>query len=253
MKRLGLGLVFGAVATFGLGCDDATDGAGGSTGASMTTGATSTSATLSSSSTGVAANPCPGSGAEITELPTCGTMAASPVPVAAGCDPTFDGTLHADEWTDAACFLAGDMSIRAKYGADGLYLAASGPPTCGCPMGFVFDPDHAGDANGDEYIVALFDDPFDKDGDRGDFLLMNGTFMSGMGPEGIVTACPGNMPNPVRYEIKLPYAAIGAPDGAPHDLGFAFYHANEHWPPTLVLDAMNAPTDPKSYGVLSLK
>lgn len=231
-------------------CDDGSStGAGGSTGSSTQSG---TSTTTSTTGSGMSMA-CPGSGAEITELPACASNTATPVAVNRGCDPTFDGTLHADEWSDGTCFLAGDMTIVAKYGTDGLYLAASGIPSCGCPMGFVFDPDHAGAATGDEFIVALFDDPFDTDGDRGDFLLMNGMFTSGMGPAGIVTACPGNMPSPVRYEIKLPYAAIGAPSGAPHDLGFALYHASEHWPSTLVLDAMNAPTDPKSYGVLSLK
>lgn len=230
-------------------CDDGAIGAGGSTGASMTTSGT----TSASSSTGTMSKPCPGTGAEITELPACAGSTATPVSVNQGCDPTFDGVLHADEWSDGTCFLAGDMTVVVKRGTDGLYMAASGPPTCGCPMGFVFDPDHAGAANGDEYIVALFDDPFEKDGDRVDFVFQGGKFTSGMGPEGIVTMCPGAMTTPIRYEIKLPYAAVGAVAGAPHDLGFALYHATEHWPSTLVLDAMNSPTDPASYGVLSLK
>lgn len=247
MRFMYFGLGVAAVSLL-VACDDSTDGAGGSTGASM-----STSTGTGSSSSGAMAKACPGSGAEITELPACAGSTATPVTVNAGCDPTFDGVLHADEWSDGTCFFAGDMTIVAKHGADGLYLAVSGPPTCGCPMGFVFDPDKAGAANGDEFVVAVFDNPFDVDGDRGDFRLVNGSFMAGMAPEGIVTACPGNMPTPIRYEIKLPYAAIGAAAGAPHDLGFAHYHATKHWPASLVLDAMQAPTDPASYGVLSLE
>lgn len=246
MKRLPI-LCVALFSMLGAACDDAAGaGSGGATSASDGSSGSSTG-------TGMASAACVASAAEITELPSCAANTATPVAVKAGCTPTFDGTLHADEWSDGTCFFAGDLTIVVKYGTDGLYLAASGAPTCNCPMGFVFDPDHAASPSGDEFVLALRDDPTGKDGDRHDFVLMGGGFVAGAAPAGIVTACPGMKPTPVRYEVKLPWAAIGGPNGAPHDLGFALYHANAHWPKGLVLDAMNAPTDPKSYGVLSLE
>jgi len=217
----------------GSGGGTSTDGSGGST---TTTGG------------GGAPAACDGSGAEITELPACAANTATPVNVEQGCEPGVDGTLHADEWSDGTCFLAGDMTIVAKYGVDTLYLAASGVPSCGCPMGFYFDPDGAGET-GDEFAIALFDDPFNTDGDRGDFVFQGGAWVSGDAPAGIVTKTPGDQPSPVRYEIEIPYSALGLTAGTAHDVGFALVHASASWPAGLSI-ADGAPDDISTFGKL---
>jgi hypothetical protein len=239
------------------GCDDSS-GTGGAGGTASTTGVNmssstgmSTAANMSTTSSAMASM-CVGTGAVIDTLPACASATSSPVVVKSGCEPSADGAMHADEWADATCFTAGDMTFAVKVANGSLYMASAGHPACGCPMAYVFDPDHAGAANGDEYLLGLFDDPFMKDGDRFDNVLMGGTFVMGSAPAGIVTACPGSTPDPIPYEIKLPYAAIGATAGGPHDLGFAFVHAGSKWPASLALDAMGQATDPSTYGTLSL-
>jgi hypothetical protein len=119
-------------------------------------------------------------------------------------------------------------------------------------MTFAFDPDGPAAANGNEFALGLFDDPFETDGDRGDFVLEGGAFKQGMAPAGIVTMCPADQPSPIRYEIKLPYSAIGVTPGTQHDIGFAFVHPGAgQWPDGLTLDANGQPTDPATYGKLS--
>lgn len=167
-----------------------------------------------------------------------------------GCTPTVDGVLHADEWMDAQCINTGDLDIYMKYDATTLYVAASGMPTCGCPMGFYFDPDKQGMAM-DEFLVALFDDPFNKDGDRTDFRLVNGKWIMGAAPMGIVTACPGKQPNPIRYEIAVPFAALGITPKNAHDWGFAFVHAAAHWPSSLKVDPSGQATDTTTFGKIT--
>lgn len=245
--------------SFSCGDDSSTGAGGGSTSATSThaTGATNgstgqTTSATSSTSTGTMHGACAGTGAEITELPACAGNTSSPVAVASGCDPTFDGTLHADEWADGTCFTAGGATVVVKYGSDALYMAMSSTPSCGCPMSFVFDPDGGGAANGNEFSLGLFDDPFNADGDRVDSVLTNGHFVNGSAPAGIVTMCPGNQPSPIRYEIKIPFSAVGITAGTQHDVGFAFVHSGSgNWPAGLVLDADMSPTDPTSYGKLS--
>ncbi|HTJ84495.1 MAG TPA: hypothetical protein VL400_22405 [Polyangiaceae bacterium] len=221
----------------------------GSGGSGTGGGSTDGSGGMTTSGSGGAPAACPGSGAEITDLPACAANTASPVNVPEGCEPTVDGTLHADEWSDGECFLAGDMTVVVKYGADTLYVAASGQPTCGCPMGFYFDPDPG--AAGDEFALALFDDPFETDGDRGDFVFDGSMWVQGAAPAGIVTKCPGNQPTPVRYEIEMPYSALGLTAGTAHDVGFAFVHAGVHWPAGLSVGASGTPDDLSTFGKLS--
>jgi hypothetical protein len=254
-------MVAAGVSVAALGCTRGSSGSGGKTSAatgsaSGTSGTVSTTATGSSGATtsagtgGAAPGACPGTGAEITTLPACTSNTTSTVNVVRGCEPTIDGTLHADEWADGTCFTAGDMTVVAKYAGDALYLAASGMPSCGCPMRFYFDPDGSSAAPNDEFAIGVFDDPFNKDGDRADFVYQGGKYVQGTAPAGIVTACPGMQPIPIRYEIKIPFTAIGVTAGSPRNVGLAFVHAAAKWPAGLALDATGAPTDVTSWGIL---
>ncbi len=197
---------------------------------------------------------CGGGGAEITAVPPCANAGmATTVDVPRGCAPTVDGTLHASEWSDGACFVAGNgggaLTIRMKYAGDALYLAASGDPTCGCGMPFHFDPDGGMTLEGDEFLVILADDPFGADGDRSDFVAQNGKFTMGSAPAGIVTAGPPNMPAPVRSEWKIPLADLGITPGQAHTFRFAVNHAGQTWPATLQLaQSSNFSSTPATWG-----
>ncbi len=200
---------------------------------------------------------CPGTGATLM-VGSCqaGAIKSGDVPV--GCAPSVDGTLHLDEWQDAACFTvtgtgaaSPDMAVYVKYAGDSVYMATIGVPTCGCAMPFVFDPDGNTGLDGDEYAVSVFDDPFMTNGDRADFVIQGGMFVSGMAPAGIVTMCPGNMPNPIVYEWKLPFTALGITPGSPHTYRMAIVHAMAKWPDTLTLNASGVPDDPSTWGPLS--
>jgi hypothetical protein len=194
---------------------------------------------------------CATGDAEITTLPSC-TADPSSVDVPAGCTPNVDGTLHADEWKDSACFVVagGDTTVNMKFANGDLYMATSGVPSCGCPIRVQFDPDGNSAADGDEYAVGVFDDPFGKDGDRGDLVLQNGAFVTGTAPAGIVTACPGSNPNPIRYEWKIPFAALGISAGKAHSFRMAIVHAAKHWPDGLVVDASDNAGDPANWGTI---
>jgi hypothetical protein len=238
-----------AGALFVAGCGDS--GTSGSGGQAPTSSTTATGSMTTSTGTGMPQQ-CSGTGAEITDLPACASNTSSPVTVPRGCEPGADGVLHADEWADGACFTAGDMTIVAKYGNDALFLAVSGQPTCGCPMGFYFNPDGTAALSGDEFALGLFDDPFGMDGDRTDFKLTGGVWSMTTQNMAISTRCPGNQPTPVRYEISLPFSTIGVTPGSAHDLGFAFVHAGVKWPAGLTVDMMaQGPIDPSNWGKLS--
>jgi hypothetical protein len=174
------------------------------------------------------------------------------VDVPAGCTPTIDGSLHQEEWSDAACFTvaSGDMVVRIKYSGDSVYMATSGSPTCGCGMPFEFDPDGTGAANGNEFAISVFDDPFGTDGDRSNYVLQNGAFVVGTVPTGVVVMCPGNQPSPIRYEWKIPFAALGIIAGSPHSYRQAIIHSSAHWPDGLVLTSGVA-VDPTNWGQMS--
>jgi hypothetical protein len=201
----------------------------------------------------VAQGPCSTGGAAITSLPACtGPGSTSAVDVPAGCTPTVDGTLHLEEWNDAACFTVsgGDMVVRIKYSGDSVYMATSGLPTCGCPMPFEFDPDGSGAANDNEFDVSVFDDPFGTDGDRGNWILQNGAFVQSTVPAGILVMCPPN-PSPVRYEWKIPFAALGITAGTAHTWRLAIIHASAHWPDGLAVNTEDVSVDPTNWGQMS--
>jgi hypothetical protein len=168
--------------------------------------------------------------------------------------PAIDGALHAAEWSDGVCVSSAtsDMTMRFKYAGDSLYIAQAGNPTCGCPMPFEFDPNGNTMADGDEFAISVFDDPFATNGDRADLLLKNGKFVMGMVPAGIEVMCPPNQPTPIRYEWKIPLAALGISPGTPHTFRFAHVHASAHWPSGVVIDpASNASIDTASWGTVS--
>ena len=170
---------------------------------------------------------CAGTGMAITALPACASAPTKAITVPKGCEPAVDGVFHDDEWSDGACFnvAAGDLVVTMKYANDSLYLAMSGPPTCGCGMGFYFSPE-----NGKNFVVTLFDDPFNTDGDRGDFTLD----MTGLKPAAtnmkIKVRGPGNMPNPVSYEWQIPYTALGIQKGGADSFKMAIVHSSASWP-----------------------
>jgi hypothetical protein len=97
-------------------------------------------------------------------------------------------------------------------------------------------------------VVA--DDPFGTNGDRSDFTPQAGQWSQGTAPPGIVTACPGNMPTPDRFEWKIPFAALGIAPGAAHTFRFAFVHAGAKWPAALATSG-NFSTDPSTWGQVS--
>jgi hypothetical protein len=191
----------------------------------------------------------------ITRLPACGAAATSSVNVPAGCTPTVDGTLHQEEWTDATCFTLGSSgdTVYAKYAGGSLYLAFSATPACGCGMSFVFDPSGGSTLDGDEFALALFDDPFNTNGDRGDFVVSGGAWVSGHAPAGIDARCPGSQPNPINYEVVVPFAALGITAGTAHTVKLAIDHPNAaFWPAGVTYPASsNLPLDPSNWGQLT--
>ncbi len=241
----------------GVGCGDSTSAGGGGAGAASAGGtdATGGNGGMASSggapSTGGAPGECPGGGAEITSLPDCAGQTSDVIAAELGCVPTVDGTLHGDEWSDGACALAGDMTLSVKHDADTVYIAASGQPSCGCPMFFYFDPTMGATPDGDEFAIGLFDDPFNPDGDRVDQVNSGGAWVNGDAPAGIVTLCPGNQPSPIRYEISIPYAALGLAAGEESEIGFALVHAGVVWPESLSVDQSGQPDDLSTFGTIS--
>lgn len=256
LSRFALAIAVGLCASAGCG-DSSSTGGGGAGAASSTGGADATGGAggMASSggapSTGGAPGECPGEGAEITTLSACADQTASPIAAALGCVPAVDGTLHEDEWSDGSCELAGDMTLSVKHDADTLYIAASGQPSCGCPMFFYFDPTMGTSPDGDEFAIGLFDDPFNPDGDRVDQVNSGGAWVNGEAPPGIVTLCPGNQPSPIRYEISIPYSALGLVAGQEGDIGFALVHAGAVWPAGLSVDQGGQPDDLSTFGAIT--
>ncbi len=204
---------------------------------------------------GSTGNACPTPGTGEARLPACTAAATSTVNVPAGCVPTVDGTLHFEEWADAACIslgASGDVAYL-KYAAGNVYLAFSATPACGCGMSFAFGPADSATFDGTQFAVNVFDDPFSTNGDRGDFVIQNGGWTQGSAPAGIVTACPGNQPNPINYEFKIPFAALRIQAGSAHTFGFAIDHPSGGvWPAGLALTAGSSlPGDPSTWGSVS--
>jgi hypothetical protein len=191
----------------------------------------------------------------LARLPACGASATASLEIPAGCAPAIDGTLHQEEWADATCFTlgGGGDTVYAKYAAGSVYLAFSATPACGCGMSFVFDPDGGTSLDGDEFALALFDDPFGTDGDRVDSVVSGGAWVSGHAPAGIVTRCPGSQPSPINYEIVVPFAALGITPGTPHTFKLAVDHPNAgFWPAAATYPTgSNLPLQPSNWGQLS--
>jgi hypothetical protein len=234
-------------------------GAGGSGAAGGATGTGGTGGTASTGNGGSGGwSPpalCATGGAEIDKLPDCAAGPLDTIAVPAGCAPVIDGVLHAEEWGDGTCFDVGgsgapDMVVRMKIAGDSLYFATSGLPTCSCGMKFYFDPSGMQGLDGDEFAVSVMDDPFLKDGNRSDFVFQAGKLVAGNAPGGIETACPGNLPNPVRYEWRLPLSALGAKAGTTHPFRFAIVHAEAKWPAGLTVDGNGAASTPGTWGVV---
>jgi hypothetical protein len=170
---------------------------------------------------------CAGAGMAITALPACASAPALAITVPKGCEPAIDGVLYDDEWTDGACFnvAAGDLVVTMKYANDALYMAVSGPPTCGCGIGFYFSPE-----NGKNFVVSLADDPFGTDGDRSDLVLDATGLKPGTVDKSIIVHGPGNQPVPVSFEWKIPYAALGIQKGGADSFKMAITHSSATWP-----------------------
>ena len=130
------------------------------------------------------------------------------------------------------------MTVEIKHAGDAVYMATSGMPTCGCPMQIYFQA-----ADGKNFVVSVFDDPFNKDGDRSDFTLTpQSTLAMAAIDKSIVTACPGNTPTPIRYEWKIPLAKLGLSEGKAGQFKLAIVHAGAHWPAGLSLTAQGVAT-----------
>jgi hypothetical protein len=143
------------------------------------------------------------------------------------------------------------MQVYVKYAGDSFYMATIGNPTCGCGMQFNFLPSGGATIGADEFSISVFDDPFQKDGDRSDLKIAGGAFAKGTAPAGIVTACPGGQPSPVPYEWKIPLTALGVTPGASHAFRMSIVHAGAKWPSGLTLNASQVPADASTWGTLS--
>ncbi|MEP7125176.1 MAG: hypothetical protein ABJE95_29870 [Byssovorax sp.] len=220
MASLLVGCGGGATGGSGGGSTSTATGTGGAGGAGTT-------ATSSSTGSGGPSLACANMGKAITALPACTSPAAKAITVPKGCEPAIDGVLYDDEWSDGACFnvAAGDLVVTMKYANDALYLGMSGPPTCGCGMGFYFSPQ-----NGKSFAISVVDDPFNTDGDRSDFTLD----ASGLKPVAndmtIKVRGPAPMPNPVSYEWQIPYAVLGIQKGSADSFKMAVVHSSATWP-----------------------
>lgn len=185
------------------------------------------------------------------QLPVCSAQPADTVDIAPGCRPEVDGTLHLEEWSDGTCFPAADLAFRGKYEGDYFYMAFSGPPTCGCPIWLVIDPDSSGGADGDEFAIGVFDDPFGADGDRAELVLQAGQWQIGAAPDGITVLCPGASPNPVRYEWSIPMSALGLAPGGSGGFRMAIVHADATWPADVDIPAGQVlPIDPDGWATV---
>ncbi len=145
------------------------------------------------------------------------------------------------------------MTIYVKYSGSTFYMAFSTIPSCGCGMGFAFDPDDGSALDGDEFSVGVFDDPFSANGDRFDSVYTNNAWASGSAPAGIVTACPSPAPQPpnaIPYEWSMPFSALGITAGSPHTFKMAIYHSGQSWPPGITPDSTGH-IDPTQGGSLS--
>lgn len=238
----------------GCGGDTGSSSGGGSTSSATGTGGAggggATSSSTTSTGSGGPSALCGETGTAITGLPACSSAAAKAITVPKGCEPAVDGVLHDDEWSDGACFNVadGDLVVTMKYANDSLYLGMSGPPTCGCGMGFYFSPE-----NGKNFVVSVFDDPFGTDGDRSDFTLD----MTGLKPaaadKSIVIHGPGNMPVPVSYEWEIPYAKLGIQKGGADSFKMAVVHSSASWPAGLAQTngKVNYADDEPTWAVIS--
>jgi len=186
----------------------------------------------------------------VERAPECGAGPTSSVNLPSGCAPNVDGTLHMEEWDGATCFNVGDAGdvIYAKFAGDAVYLAFSATPSCGCPMAFAFDPDAGDSFDGDEFGVMVFDDPFNPDGDRSEGITDGDAWVEGSAPAGIVTACPGAQPDPINYEWRIPFSALGITAGAEHTFGIAVNHPLDGvWPEGITLEG-TMPVDAGEWG-----
>lgn len=223
-------LILVSLASMLVGCGgDTTSGAGGgststATGAGGAGGATGTS---TSTGSGGPAMLCAQTGKAILDIPACASPASKAITVPKGCEPAIDGVFHEGEWDDGACInvAVGDLVVTMKYANDALYLGMSGPPTCGCPMGFYFSPE-----NGKNFVIGLFDDPNGTNGDRTDFTLDATGLKPGTEDKEIIIHGPGMMPTPVSYEWKIPYAQLGIQKGAADSFKMAIVHSAASWP-----------------------
>lgn len=230
-KALGT-LILVSLASMLSGCGgDAMSGSGGGSSSSSSStgegGAGGGGTTSTSTGSGGPSTACPGMGMAITALPACTAAATKAITVPKGCEPAIDGVFHADEWGDGSCFnvAAGDLVVTMKYANDALYMGVSGPPTCGCGIGFYFSPE-----NGKSFVVSLADDPFGTDGDRSDFVLDATGLKPGTADKAIVIHGPGNQPTPVSFEWKIPYAELGIQKGGADSFKMAITHSSASWP-----------------------
>jgi hypothetical protein len=234
MNRAFFSLVLGSLASVLAGCGGSTTSGAGGGSTSTTTGeggagggSTVSASATTSTGTGGPSTTCADTGAAVTALPACASAASKAITVPKGCEPAIDGVLHDAEWSDGACFnlAAGDLVVTMKYANDALYLAMSGPPTCGCGMGFYFSPEA-----GKDFVISLFDDPFGTDGDRSDFTLDATGLVAGAVDKDVVIHGPGNQPMPVSYEWKIPYAKLGIQKGGADSFKMAIVHSSASWP-----------------------
>jgi len=126
-------------------------------------------------------------------------------------------------------------------------------------MFLYFDPDGADVFDDDEFFASVFMDPFNTNGDGGFSAMQSGKTSSAPAPAGLVVLCPGNQPSPIRFEWKIPFAALGITAGSAHSPHFAIFNfgggqqtnPSSQWPATLGLTDFSKPPATAAWGELS--
>jgi hypothetical protein len=177
-----------------------------------------------------------------------------------GCTPTVDGAYHDGEWGDAACVTLSGANdpVYVKYSGSTLYLAWPMTPACGCPAELVFSSDGSMMLDGQQLNLGIFDDPGTMVGDGiQSNSQSNGSWtMPGTVASGIAIANPLPLPmfpNPVTYELAIPFSQLGITAGQAKSVGFGVSHSmGGVWPAGISVPmGMLQPANPGDWGTLT--
>jgi hypothetical protein len=226
-----------------------TTGSGGMGGSGSGTGGGSGGG--SQGGAGTSGGACAASGPTLTSLPACPAAATTSVNVPSGCAPTVDGTYHAGEWSDAACFGIGTDPVYVKYSGTTLYLAWPMKPTCGCGAQLAFNKTAATSLDGNQFDLSIVDDPFSTTGDAAELTSQGGSWKQSPGIDpGIVIANPAMQ---TTYELAIPFSELGITAGQAHTVGLGVSHSlGGVWPAALTTPTgMPQPSNPSDWGKLT--